>query len=83
MGTDNLHHKRKAKSVEDVRRQKASRESYDKVLIVCEGQRTEPLYLTEVKDHFEINSANIRITGDCGFDPVSVFKYAFQLYQDL
>lgn len=81
MGTDNLHHKRKAKLQEDVSRRKASRAPYDKVLIVCEGEKTEPLYFTEIKDHYKINSANIHITGECGSNPVSVVDHALQLYQ--
>lgn len=82
MGTDNLHHKRKAKRIEDVTRRKASRAPYDKVLIVCEGEKTEPLYFSEIKDYYEINSANISITGECGSDPVSVVTHALRLYQD-
>ena len=82
MGTDNLHHQRKAKLTVDVRRRKPLRDVYDKVLIVCEGEKTEPLYFTEIKDYYEINSANIRITGECGSDPVSIVNHAIQLYQD-
>lgn len=81
MGTDNLHHKRKAKLNEDTSRRKALRKPYDKVLIVCEGGKTEPQYFGEIKDHYEIDSANVRITGDCGSDPVSVVNYALELYQ--
>lgn len=40
MGTDNLHHRRKAKSARELRRRQAKRESYAKVLIVCEGEKT-------------------------------------------
>lgn len=82
MGSDDLHHKRKAKSKEDLDRRKASRERYDKVLIVCEGEKTEPLYFNEIRDYYEINSANIRISGDCGSDPISVFNHAYELYAD-
>lgn len=82
MGTDNLFHKRKAKAAIDTRRRKSIRESYDKVLIVCEGQKTEPLYFSELIDHYEIHSANVRISGECGSDPVSVVEYGLQLYQD-
>jgi hypothetical protein len=38
MGTDNLFHKRKARQAADLRRRKARREPYAKVLIVCEGE---------------------------------------------
>lgn len=81
MGTDNLHHKRKPKSVDESRRRKPVRASYDKVLIVCEGSKAEPLYFQELVDHYEIHSANVRISGDCGSDPVSVVKHGIQLYQ--
>ena len=55
MGTDNLFHKRKAKAAIDTQRRKSNRESYDKVLIVCEGDKTEPLYFSELIDHYEIH----------------------------
>lgn len=82
MGTDNLHHRRKAKLRSDVSRRKASRSPYEKVLIVCEGEKTEPVYFSELIDHYEINSANIRITGNCGSDPLSVVNHALKLYQE-
>ena len=59
MGTDNLHHKRKAKQVSRLQRQNAKRKPYDKVLIVCEGEKTEPNYFNELKDHYEINTAKV------------------------
>ncbi len=80
MGSDDFHHKRKAKSKEDLDRPKASREPYHKVLVVCEGEKTEPSYFGEIKDYYEINSANITISGDCGSDPISVFNHAYELY---
>lgn len=78
MGSDNLHHKRKAKRDKDVGRKKASRAPYQKVLIVCEGGKTEPLYFNEIRDLYEINTANIRITGECGSDPISVVNHALR-----
>lgn len=80
MGSDNLHHKRKAKRDKDVGRKKASRVPYQKVLIVCEGGKTEPLYFNEIRDLYEINTANIRITGECGSDPISVVNHALALF---
>lgn len=80
VGTDDLHHKRKAKLKNDISRRKALRKPYDMVLIVCEGGKTEPQYFSEIKDYYEIDSANIRITGDCGSDPMSVVSYALELY---
>lgn len=82
MGTDNLFHKRKAKADATTRRRKANREAYAKVLIVCEGEKTEPLYFSELVDHYEIHSANVCVTGACGSDPRSVFIYADELYKN-
>lgn len=72
MGSDDIFHKRRAKSERELRRGAARRAVYEKVLIVCEGSKTEPLYFGEIKDAFEISTANIRISGDCGSDPLSV-----------
>jgi len=81
MGSDNLFHRRKAKQAKELARKKAKRESYAKVLIVCEGEKTEPNYFNELKDHFALNSANVIITGDCGSDPMSVVNHALQQYR--
>jgi hypothetical protein len=81
MGTDNLFHKRKAKQTRDLERQKAKRDPYAKVLVVCEGEQTEPCYFSELKDHYEINSANITVDGSGGSSPISVVEYGKQLYE--
>jgi len=82
MGSDNIFHKRKQNAAATAQRRKASRQPYDKVLIVCEGEKTEPLYFKELIDHYEIHTANVRISGQCGSDPVSVVNHSIQLYQD-
>ena len=76
MGTDNLFHKRKVKNIKNLSRKKAMRETYSKVLIVCEGEKTEPLYFTELKDTYEINSTNIEIIGDCDSCPKEIVRFA-------
>ena len=76
MGTDNLHHKRKAKSISDLKRKKAKRAPYDRVLIVCEGEKTEPYYFSELIDYYRLNSANIEVTGNCGSSPSCVLTEA-------
>jgi hypothetical protein len=82
MGTDNLHHKRKAKQARDLARKKAKKAPYAKVLIVCEGEKTEPNYFFGLKDHLELNSANVVVTGECGSSPISIIKFAFQRYRE-
>lgn len=80
MGSDDFHHKRKAKSA-GLARRKSIRKPYDKVLIVCEGSKTEPLYFQELVDYYEIHSANVKISGECGSDPLSVVNHGFELYR--
>ncbi|HBB6896763.1 TPA: RloB domain-containing protein [Legionella pneumophila] len=75
MGTDNIFHKRKGLSLKELERTSKNRESYDVVLIVCEGGKTEPNYLTELRNDLKLSSANIKIAGR-GTDPLSLITYA-------
>lgn len=81
MGTDDLFHKRKAKKAEDLARRKAHRAPYAKVLIVCEGEKTELYYFNNLKDHYGLNSANVEVSGNCGSAPSSIYGYAKQRYR--
>ena len=76
MGTDNLFHRKRAKSIKDLARKNARRSAYARVLIVCEGKKTEPTYFCELRDHYSINTANIVVTGECGSDPSSILRHA-------
>lgn len=82
MGTDNLFHKRKAKKVEELQRTKEKREPYDKVLIVCEGEKTEPNYLIALRDYLKLSQANIKIDPKSDSSPTSVVKYAKELIKE-
>jgi len=79
MGSDNLFHKRKAKSADRLERRKAKRSSYDKVLIVCEGEKTEPHYFSECIKFYKLNTANVEVDGTCGSSPRSIYKQAVEL----
>lgn len=76
MGSDDLHHKRKARSAKGFARRRLKRESYDRVLVVCEGSKTEPNYLQDLIDHLKLSSANFEITEGKGSAPISVVQYA-------
>lgn len=81
MGSDDLFHKRKERGAASLRRKKARIAPYDRVLIVCEGSKTEPSYLREIRDAYRISTANIDICGEeCGSDPLSVVKYAIKKF---
>lgn len=81
MGSDNIFHKRKAKAKTDLDRTKAKRSPYDKVLIMCEGEKTEPNYFNELIDFYKLNSANVEVDGSCGSSPKSIFEKAFKLFK--
>jgi hypothetical protein len=78
MGTDNLHHKRKERSKASLQRRRALRDSYDVVLIVCEGSKTEPRYFCELRDDLGLNNFNVVVTGESGSDPDSVVQFAIR-----
>lgn len=82
MGTDNLFHKRKAKKAEELGRSNAKRAPYERVLIVCEGEKTEPYYFNGLIEHYGLSSANVEVTGDCGSDPLSIVRHAKDRYED-
>ena len=49
MGSDDLHKKRKALTLKQKQRKIGVRKPYDRVLIVCEGSKTEPLYFKALR----------------------------------
>lgn len=81
MGSEDLFRKRKAKKVEENARRNAKRAPYDRVLIICEGEKTEPYYFEEARVCLDLDSANIKIDGSCGSSPKSVVNYAFDEFR--
>lgn len=82
MGTDNLHFKRKQQSLKSLARKKARRKPYDVVLIVCEGQKTEPNYFKKLRAHLRLNPANIDIRAcPTGSDPMSIVNFALKEHE--
>ena len=82
MGTDDLFHKRKQRRAASLQRKRARKAPYDRVLIVCEGAKTEPNYLREIRDAYRLSTANIDICGEeCGSDPLSVVNYAVRKFR--
>lgn len=81
MGTDNLHHRRKAKTEREQQRQSPRRKPYDRVLIVCEGEKTEPIYLQELCDYYQLSTANVKVDGKCGSSPKSIYEHAVDLHK--
>jgi hypothetical protein len=69
----------KARKAADHGRKVLSREPYDVVLIVCEGEKTEPYYLESLRNILRLSNTNIRICGkECGSAPISVVNFAIK-----
>lgn len=82
MGTDNFFHKRKAKNAKALRRKTPRREAYKKMLIVCEGEKTEPNYFESIREYYRLNTVNVEVRGDCGSDPMSIVNFAKQRFRE-
>ena len=78
MGKDNQPKHRQA---DKLARKIAQRESFERILIVTEGSKTEPSYFNEIKRHYRLPSANIKtIPSAFGTDPLNVVNYAEHLF---
>jgi len=63
-------------------RKKSQRASYDRVLIVSEGRKTEPLYFKEIKNAYRLQTANVEVHPSAlGTEPIQVVRYAQQLFE--
>ena len=81
-GQDRLFHRKKAKKASSFRRQQAKRAPYDMVLIVCEGEKTEPNYLQSLIDDLQLNTANIKVLKNtAGSDPRTIVDFALKEYR--
>jgi hypothetical protein len=82
MGNDQLFHKRKARTAVSLKRKKARRSPYDMVLIVCEGEKTEPNYFKALIDDLLLNTANIVIAKNvAGSSPRTIADFALKEYK--
>ncbi|MFC2540881.1 RloB family protein [Neisseria sicca] len=82
MGSEDLFKKRKAKRLSDYQRKKAYRQPYERILIVCEGEKTEPFYFKSLCASLSLHTANVEITGNCGSSPKSIFKKAQEMFKE-
>lgn len=67
--------------LQQLKRRGPKREPYDRVLIVCEGSKTEPNYLRDLIADLRLSTANVEVTGDCGSSPTSVVDHAIERFE--
>lgn len=80
MGKDNLFRRRKGGLRKRIERAQNKRSPHDKVLIVCEGQQTEPNYINALRRHCALNAANFEVRGT-GMSPARVVQHAIEEYK--
>lgn len=74
MGRENHPRFRQKQKLE---RKKAKRAPYDRILIVCEGSKTEPKYFEEIRKFYKLQTANLRIMpSEYGTAPQQVINFA-------
>jgi len=75
MGRDNQPKDRQRQKIE---RKTGQREPYDRLLIVCEGEKTEPNYFNEIRKEHKLSSTNVlAIPSRYGTQPMKVVKNAY------
>ena len=91
MGTDDIKSKdakkKKQERKEARKRLKDGRgseikETIERLLIVSEGTKTEPIYFEKLIEHLKLVTADIKVTGKSASCPQKVVKYAIELYEE-
>ena len=73
------------RSEKSLSRRGPSRAPRRSVLIVCEGEKTEPLYFKSMKADRDmgLTTVHVEVCGEeCGSAPISVVEYALQKFQE-
>jgi len=81
MGQDNqAKHRQKAR---DLHRRAAVRQAYERLLIVCEGEKTEPHYLGEICAEMRLATAHVHVLhGGFGTEPNQVAEFAEHIFRN-
>lgn len=78
MGKDN---QPKIRQAEQLERKLGKRASYDRILVISEGSKTEPLYLGEIRKEYRLQTANVQVQySQFGTTPLQVVEYAEHLF---
>lgn len=79
MARDNSPKERQRQQLE---RKLARRASYDRILIVSEGSKTEPNYFGEIRQAYRLHTANVEVRpSELGTAPIQVVQYAKELFE--
>lgn len=80
MAIDNHPRIRQAKQLA---RKKAKRETYDRILIVSEGEKTEVLYFEEIRKYYKLATTHVKVChSEYGTTPLQVVEFALDLCEE-
>lgn len=83
MGSDDLFKKRKEQKSAALERQQRERAKGRRLLIVCEGTKTEPYYFEEFCEFHHLRTPRVRVApGEEGSSPDCVVAYAEKLFEE-
>jgi hypothetical protein len=72
----------KERQRQQLERKLGRRASYDRILIVSEGSKTEPNYFNEIRQAYRLHTANVEVRpSQIGTAPVQVVQYAKELFE--
>ncbi len=72
---------RRARSESSLRRTQGRKKSSPRILIVCEGEKTERSYFNAIRRERRLSGARVQILpSDYGTDPLSVVNYALDKF---
>ena len=81
MGNDDLFHKRKARATKTYLRKNPTIQGKQRVLIVCEGEKTEPNYLKGLRVALGLHPVNMVIDDKkSGLDPKRLVEHAIKQF---
>ena len=79
---DQLFKRRKAQRKADLERRNGFKSEIKRALIVCEGEKTEPIYFKDLIGVLGLTSAEVEVCGDSGAAPESVVKLGIRKLKD-
>ena len=80
MARDNSPKERQKQQLE---RKQGRRASYDRILIISEGSKTEPNYFREIRAAYRLHTANVEVRpSELGTAPIQVVQYAQELFEN-
>lgn len=80
MARDNSPKERQQKQLE---RKQGRRASYDRILIVSEGSKTEPNYFREIRAAYRLHTANVEVwPSELGTAPIQVVEHTQSLFEN-